>query len=91
MLDYALQNSISQLALTHKRKVGLLVTAFENMVPPLGSNIEVTFPILKSRNEVNLQNTGKGNTLVSNADNVHEHIDKRNVEDDKLMSKNDDT
>ncbi|KAK6778959.1 hypothetical protein RDI58_025677 [Solanum bulbocastanum] len=91
MLDYALQKAISQLALTQKRKVGLLVTAFENVVPPRGSNIQVTFPKLKSRNEVNLQTAGKGNTSVSNADNVREHVDKRNAQDDRSMSKNDDT
>ncbi|KAL3327193.1 hypothetical protein AABB24_037740, partial [Solanum stoloniferum] len=34
---------------------------------------------------------GKGNTSVSNADNVREHVDKRNAEDDRSMSKNDDT
>ncbi|KAK4725406.1 hypothetical protein R3W88_028185 [Solanum pinnatisectum] len=91
MLDYALQKAISQLAPTQKRKVGLLVTAFENVVPPLDSNIQVTFPKLKSRNEVNLQTAGKGNTSVSNADNVREHVDKRNAEYDRSMSKNDDT
>ncbi|KAK4725410.1 hypothetical protein R3W88_028189 [Solanum pinnatisectum] len=67
MLDYALQKAISQLALTQKRKVGLLVTAFENVT------------------------AGKGNTSVSNADNVREHVDKRNAEDNRSMSKNDDT
>ncbi|KAH0721280.1 hypothetical protein KY290_006203 [Solanum tuberosum] len=91
MLDYALQKAISQLAPTQKRKVGLLVTAFENVVPPRGSNIQVTFPTLKTRNEDNLQTAGKGNASVSNAGNVREHVDKRNAEDDKLMLKNDDT
>ncbi|KAK4716331.1 hypothetical protein R3W88_014669 [Solanum pinnatisectum] len=64
MLDCALQKAISQLAPTQKRKVGLLVTAFENVVPPRG---------------------------ISNADNVREHVDKRNAEDDRSMSKIDDT
>ncbi|XP_049376086.1 calmodulin binding protein PICBP-like [Solanum verrucosum] len=91
MLDYALQKAISQLALTQKRKVGLLVTAFENVVPPRGSNIQVTFPTLKTRNEDNLQTAGKGNASVSNADNVRKHVDKRNAEDDRSMLKNDDT
>ncbi|KAJ8570449.1 hypothetical protein K7X08_037421 [Anisodus acutangulus] len=40
MLDYALQQAISQLAPTQKRKVGLLVTAFETVVPPQRSNIQ---------------------------------------------------
>uniref|UniRef100_M1CXC4 PNCBP n=2 Tax=Solanum tuberosum TaxID=4113 RepID=M1CXC4_SOLTU len=88
MLDYALQKAISQLAPTQKRKVGLLVTAFENVVPPQGSNIQVTFPKLKTRNEDNLQTAGKGNALVSNADNVRAHI---NAEDDWPMLRNDDT
>ncbi|KAK4716244.1 hypothetical protein R3W88_014582 [Solanum pinnatisectum] len=91
MFDYALQKAISQLTPTQKRKVGLLVTAFENVVPPRGSNIQVTFPKLKSRNKVNLQTACKGNTSVSNADNVREHVDKRNAKDDRSMSKNDDT
>ncbi|KAG5583474.1 hypothetical protein H5410_054101 [Solanum commersonii] len=88
MLDYALQKAISQLAPTQKRKVGLLVTAFENVVPPRGSNIQVTFPTLKTRNEDNLQTAGKGNALVSNADNVRAHV---NAEDDWPMLRNDDT
>ncbi|TMW98539.1 hypothetical protein EJD97_003906 [Solanum chilense] len=91
MLDYALQKAISQLAPTQKRKVGLLVTAFENVVPPRGSNIQVTFPNLKTRNEDNMQTAGKGNASVSNADNVREHVDKRHAEDDSSMLKNDDT
>lgn len=82
MLDYALQQLISQLAPTQKRKVGLLVTAFESVV---------TFPKLKTRNEDNLQTAGKGNALVSNADNVRAHVDKRNAEDDSLLLKNDGT
>ncbi|XP_015089487.1 calmodulin binding protein PICBP-like [Solanum pennellii] len=91
MLDYALQKAISQLAPTQKRKVGLLVTAFENVVSPRGSNIQVTFPKLKTKNEDNLQTAGKGKASVSNADNVHKHVDKRNAEDDSSMLKNDDT
>ncbi|KAK6786423.1 hypothetical protein RDI58_014948 [Solanum bulbocastanum] len=83
------KKSISQLAPTQKRKVGLLVITFENMVPPRGSNIQVTFPKLKSRNEVNLQTAGKGNTSVSNKDIVCEHVDKRSAKDDRSMSKND--
>lgn len=45
MLDYALQQAISQLAPTQKRKVGLLVTAFQTVVPPQGG----MFPKLKTK------------------------------------------
>lgn len=34
MLDYALQQVVSQLAPTQRRKVALLVKAFETVVPP---------------------------------------------------------
>ncbi|KAM3309404.1 hypothetical protein P3S67_011148 [Capsicum chacoense] len=44
MLDFALQKAISKLAPTQKKKVGLLVSAFESVVPPRGSNIQVTSP-----------------------------------------------
>ncbi|KAJ8570444.1 hypothetical protein K7X08_037416 [Anisodus acutangulus] len=85
MLDYALQQAISQLAPTQKRKVGLLVTAFETVVPPQRSNMQVKFPKMKTRNEDNLQME----------DNVLEkystHVDKRNAEDDWSMLKNEDT
>ncbi|CAN4109183.1 unnamed protein product [Withania somnifera] len=85
MVDYALQKAICQLAPTQKRKVGLLVTAFETVVPPRGSNIKVTFPKLRTRNEENLQ--------IS--DNVREkystRLDKRKAKDDWSMLKNDDT
>ncbi|KAJ8570446.1 hypothetical protein K7X08_037418 [Anisodus acutangulus] len=85
MLDYALQQAISQLAPTQKREVGLLVTAFETVVPPQRSNIQVKFPKMKTRNEDNLQME----------DNVLEkystHVDKRNAEDDWSMLKNEDT
>ncbi|KAJ8534472.1 hypothetical protein K7X08_016200 [Anisodus acutangulus] len=40
MLDYARQQAISQLAPIQKRKAGLLVTAFETVVPPQRSNIQ---------------------------------------------------
>ncbi|XP_055809211.1 calmodulin binding protein PICBP-like [Solanum dulcamara] len=84
MLDYALQQAISQLALTQKRKVGLLVTAFENVVPPRGSNIQVTFPKLKTRNDNNLQIADKVREKYST------RLDKRNADDNWSMLEYDD-
>ncbi|KAJ8570442.1 hypothetical protein K7X08_037414 [Anisodus acutangulus] len=76
MLDYALQQAISQLAPTQKRKVGLLVTAFETVVPPQRSNMQVKFPKMKTRNEDNLQMEDDVLEKYST------HVDKRNAEDD---------
>ncbi|VFQ72259.1 unnamed protein product [Cuscuta campestris] len=45
MIDYALQQAMSQLAPNQKRKVELLVKAFETMVPPQGDQqFQFTFP-----------------------------------------------
>ncbi|KAJ8570440.1 hypothetical protein K7X08_037412 [Anisodus acutangulus] len=81
MLDYALQQAISQLAPTQKRKVGLLVTAFETVVPPQRSNMQVKFPKMKTRNEDNLQMEDDVLEKYST------HVDKRNAEDDWSMLK----
>ncbi|MCD7452130.1 hypothetical protein HAX54_015147 [Datura stramonium] len=81
--------AISQLAPTQKRKLRRLIAAFENVVPPQGSNIHVTFLKLKTKNEDNLHIVGKRNALVSNADNVRARVDKRNAEDDWLSLEND--
>nr|GMD64200.1 calmodulin binding protein PICBP-like [Ipomoea batatas]GMD85659.1 calmodulin binding protein PICBP-like [Ipomoea batatas] len=52
MLDYALQQAISQLAPTQKRKVEMLVKAFETVVPPQGDlHFQFSFPKLKSNAE----------------------------------------
>lgn len=52
MLDYALQQAISQLVPTQKRKVEMLVKAFETVVPPQGDqHIQFTFPNLKCNGE----------------------------------------
>lgn len=48
MLDYALRQVVSELAPTQKRKVALLVKAFETVVPPHeDQNIQVTTPKLR--------------------------------------------
>ncbi|KAK1386591.1 hypothetical protein POM88_014769 [Heracleum sosnowskyi] len=48
MLDYALRQVVSELAPTQKRKVALLVKAFETVVPPNEEqNIQVTTPKLR--------------------------------------------
>ncbi|XP_028081921.1 calmodulin binding protein PICBP-like isoform X1 [Camellia sinensis] len=53
MLDYALQQVVSELAPTQKRKVELLIKAFETVVPPSDEqHIQMIFPKLKGiRNE----------------------------------------
>ncbi|XP_052173049.1 calmodulin binding protein PICBP-like isoform X2 [Diospyros lotus] len=48
MLDFALQQVVSELAPTQKRKVALLIKAFETVVPPSDEQqIQVTFPKIK--------------------------------------------
>ncbi|CAI9099734.1 OLC1v1036596C2 [Oldenlandia corymbosa var. corymbosa] len=42
MLDYALQQVVSQLAPTQRRKVALLVKAFETVVPPQEDGVQMT-------------------------------------------------
>nr|GMD39836.1 calmodulin binding protein PICBP-like [Ipomoea batatas] len=57
---------VSQLAPTQRRKVELLVRAFETVVPPQGgNNIEVTLPKFKSNSEEHLQMTTKENKFSS--------------------------
>ncbi|CAK9150329.1 unnamed protein product [Ilex paraguariensis] len=52
MLDYALRQAINQLAPTQKRKVALLVRAFETVVPPQEEqHIQITIPKLKSNSQ----------------------------------------
>lgn len=52
MLDYALRQAISELAPTQKKKVELLVKAFETVVPPQeGHNIPTAFPRLKDKSD----------------------------------------
>ncbi|XP_059646224.1 uncharacterized protein LOC132291125 [Cornus florida] len=52
MIDYALQQVVSKLAPTQKRKVALLVEAFETVVPqPEEKNVLATFPELKEINQ----------------------------------------
>ncbi|XP_019187414.1 PREDICTED: uncharacterized protein LOC109181902 isoform X2 [Ipomoea nil] len=66
MLDYALQQAVSQLAPTQRRKVELLVRAFETVVPPQGgNNTEVTLSKFKSNSEEHLQMTIKENKFSS--------------------------
>lgn len=68
MLDYALRQAIGQLAPTQRRKVELLVRAFETVVPPPGgNNIEVSLPKFKSNSEEHLQTTSKENKVSSEA------------------------
>ncbi|KAI3471729.1 hypothetical protein Pfo_028379 [Paulownia fortunei] len=48
MLDYALRQAVGQLAPTQKRKVALLVKAFETVVPPQeGPQVQFRIPRLK--------------------------------------------
>ncbi|CAH9068781.1 unnamed protein product [Cuscuta epithymum] len=79
MLDYALQQAVSQLAPTQKRKVELLVRAFETVVPPQGgcsNSIQTTLPKLKSNSEEE-QITTKGNECSPKADEVTIYHDKK--------------
>ncbi|XP_074371579.1 uncharacterized protein LOC141712507 [Apium graveolens] len=61
MLDYALRQVVSELAPTQKRKVAMLVKAFETVVPPHeDQNIQVTTPKLRIPTDL------KGKEIQSN-------------------------
>ncbi|MCD7459287.1 hypothetical protein HAX54_040546 [Datura stramonium] len=88
MLDYALQQAISQLAPTQQRKVELLIKAFETVVPPQGDNSQVAFPKLRASSEEHLLITRKENEFMSKAEKVIAGIDRKREENDCSMYKN---
>ncbi|XP_027176185.1 calmodulin binding protein PICBP [Coffea eugenioides] len=67
MLDYALQQVVSQLAPTQKRKVSLLVKAFETVVPPQEERT------VQARDDATSRRDGSGNS----SDHV-EHFETNN-------------
>ncbi|XP_019165571.1 PREDICTED: uncharacterized protein LOC109161572 [Ipomoea nil] len=71
MLDYALQQAISQLAPTQKRKVEMLVKAFETMVPPQeDQHFQFSFPNLKSNAKDDSFVSEKNETISKANDNT---------------------
>ncbi|XP_060182681.1 calmodulin binding protein PICBP-like isoform X1 [Lycium barbarum] len=76
MLDYALQQAISQLAPTQQRKVELLIKAFETVVPPQGNNSQAAFPKLRASSEDHFQITSKENEVMSTAGNPGHKAEK---------------
>ncbi|PHT35030.1 hypothetical protein CQW23_26830 [Capsicum baccatum] len=64
MLDYALQQAISQLALTQQRKVELLIKAFKTMVPPQGDTSQIAFPKRRVSSEEHVQIASKQNEFM---------------------------
>ncbi|PHT79102.1 hypothetical protein T459_17154 [Capsicum annuum] len=89
MLDYALQLAISQLGPTQKRKVELLIKAFETVVPPQGDNSQIAFPKLRASNEKEFVPT-EGN-MGCKAEKVIAGIDGKHEENDGSMYKNHET
>lgn len=71
MLDYALQQVVSQLAPTQKRKVSLLVKAFETVVPPQEERN------IQARDDATSRRDGSGNS----SDHV-EHFETNNHQRD---------
>ncbi|XP_055800654.1 uncharacterized protein LOC129870089 [Solanum dulcamara] len=88
MLDYALQQAISQLAPTQQRKVELLIKAFETVVPPQGENSQIAFSKLRASKENEFVwtacNTGR------KAEKVIAGIDRKREENDSSMYKDHD-
>ncbi|PHT45749.1 hypothetical protein CQW23_14907 [Capsicum baccatum] len=89
MLDYALQLAISQLGPTQKRKVELLIKAFETVVPPQGDNSQIAFPKLRASKEKEFVPT-EGN-MGCKAEKVIAGIDGKHEENDGSMYKNHET
>ncbi|VFQ92141.1 unnamed protein product [Cuscuta campestris] len=84
MIDYALQQAMSQLAPNQKRKVELLVKAFETMVPPQGDQqFQFTFP----RHE----RKGKNHPLIERESDMksdtepEQQLDKLNIKSEAGM------
>nr|NP_001275407.1 PNCBP [Solanum tuberosum]AAL48201.1 PNCBP [Solanum tuberosum] len=88
MLDYALQQAISQLAPTQQRKVELLIKAFETVVPPQGDNSQIAFSKPRARKENEFMSTA-GN-LGRKAEKVIAGIDRKLEENDCSMYKDHD-
>ncbi|KAM3234539.1 hypothetical protein T459_13603 [Capsicum annuum] len=91
MLDYALQQAISQLAPTQQRKVELLIKAFETVVPPQGDNSQIAFPKRRASGQEHLQIASEQNEFVPRkAEKVLAGIDRTREENDCSMYKNHD-
>lgn len=88
MLDYALQQAISQLAPTQQRKVDLLIKAFETVVPPQGDTSQIAFPKLRISKENEFVSTA-GNTGLK-AEKDIAGIDRKCEENDCSMYKDHD-
>lgn len=89
MLDYALQQAISQLAPTQQRKVELLIKAFETVVPPQGDNSQVAFPKLRAGSDKHSLITSKENEVVSTAGNTGYKAEKVIAGRDRKREEND--
>ncbi|GAA0163579.1 hypothetical protein LIER_39622 [Lithospermum erythrorhizon] len=76
MLDYALRQAISQLAPTQKKKVSLLVKAFETVVPPHeDSDIHSTISKLKETDDKSTNREEKHeNSLPEGNDTKQENV-----------------
>ncbi|KAJ8562760.1 hypothetical protein K7X08_031212 [Anisodus acutangulus] len=92
MLDYALQQAISQLAPIQQRKVELLIKAFETVVSPQGDNSQVAFPKLRASSQEHLQITSMKNEFVSTAGNtgIQQSILRQKLDEVKSASNDED-
>lgn len=88
MLDYALQQAISQLAPTQQRKVEMLIKAFETVVPPQGDNSQTAFSKLRVSKENDFVSTA-GSTGCK-AEKVIAGIDRKCEQNDCSMYKDHD-
>ncbi|KAJ8565110.1 hypothetical protein K7X08_001570 [Anisodus acutangulus] len=89
MLDYALQQAISQLAPIQQRKVELLIKAFETVVPPQGDNSQVAFSKVRASNKEHSQITSKENEFVCTAGNTGHKAEKVNAGREVTSASND--
>lgn len=80
MLDYALQQVVGELAPTQKKKVALLVKAFETVVPPQEDrNIQIALPKTKDEDHEDARNSKNGDLSSTEVKDKNSPAEKNNM------------
>lgn len=80
MLDYALQQVVSELAPKQKKKVALLVKAFETVVPPQEDrNIQIALPKMKDEDHEDAFNRKNGDSSSTEVKDKNSPAKKNNM------------
>lgn len=80
MLDHALRQAVSQLAPTQKKKVALLVRAFETVVPPQEDS-QVQFRVPRLRNSSLAAMLARDDRVVSISDSANQEMSAQMVKE----------